>query len=119
LKNPQTAFTEDSMKPITAIHLVTVAALAMLSLAAARPARAEPSAVHPPELDMPDATHGKVGITHKSLLKSDVPGNPGQEVIVWDTQREIRVLTVGWSRISFHSNRATLAIGGVSARRAG
>ena len=70
LKNPQTAFTGNSMKP--AIHLVTVAALAMLSLATARPARAQQGAVHPPELDMPDATHGKVGITHKSLLKSDV-----------------------------------------------
>jgi hypothetical protein len=78
LKNPQTAFTENSMKPMTAIHLVTVAALAILSLAAARPARAQQGAIHPPELDMPDATHGKIGITHKSLLKSDVR-NGGDE----------------------------------------
>jgi len=48
------------MKPMTAIHLVTVAALAILSLAAERPARAEQGAIHPPELDMPDATHGKL-----------------------------------------------------------
>jgi hypothetical protein len=69
LKNPQTEFTENSMKPTTAIHLVTVAALAILTLAAARPARAQQGAIHPPELDMPDATRGKIGITHKSLLK--------------------------------------------------
>ena len=76
---------------MTAIHLVTVAALAILSLAAARPARAQQGAI-PPELDMPDATHGKTGITHKSLLKSDVPGNPGQEVIVWDTEYAPRAI---------------------------
>jgi quercetin dioxygenase-like cupin family protein len=90
LKNPQTAFTENSMK--LAVHLVTVAALAILSLAAARPARAQQGAIHPPELDMPDATHGKTGITHKSLLKSDVPGNSGQEVIVWDTEYAPRAI---------------------------
>ena len=90
LKSPQTAFTENSMKPMTAI--LTVAALAILGLAVARPARAEQGAVHPPELDMPDATHGKIGITHKSLLKSDVPGNSGQEVIVWDTEYAPRAI---------------------------
>ena len=41
---------------------------------------------------MPDATHGKVGITHRSSLKSDVPGNPGQEVIVWDTEYAPRAI---------------------------
>jgi quercetin dioxygenase-like cupin family protein len=92
LKSAQTAFTENAMKPMTAIHLVTVAALAILSLAAERPARAQQGAVHLPELDMPDATHGKIGITHKSLLKSDVPGNLGQEVIVWDTQYAPRAI---------------------------
>ena len=83
---------ENSMKPMTAIHFATVAALAILTLAAARPARAQQGAIHPPELDMPDATHGKTGITHKSLLKSDVPGNPGQEVIVWDTEYAPRAI---------------------------
>jgi quercetin dioxygenase-like cupin family protein len=92
LKNPQTTFTENAMKRMTAIHLVTVAALAILTLATATPARAQQGAVHPPELDMPDATHGKIGITHKSLLKSDVPGNSGQEVIVWDTEYAPRAI---------------------------
>jgi quercetin dioxygenase-like cupin family protein len=92
LKTPQTAFTENAMKPMTAMHCATVAALAMLSLAAATPAPAQQGAIHPPELDMPDATHGKIGITHKSLLKSDVPGNPGQEVMVWDTQYAPRAI---------------------------
>jgi quercetin dioxygenase-like cupin family protein len=90
LQTPRTAFTENAMKQ--AIHLVTVAALAMLSLAAGTPARAQQGAVHPPELDIPDATHGKIGITHKSLLKSDVSGNPGQEVIVWDTEYAPRAI---------------------------
>ena len=78
------------MKPMTAKHCATIAALAMLSLAAATPAPAQQGAIHP--LDMPDATHGKIGITHKSLLKSDVPGNPGQEVIVWDTEYAPRAI---------------------------
>src|SRR5580700_576490 len=78
------------MKSMTAIHSVTVAALAILTLTAARPARAQQGAIDP--LDMPDATHGKIGITHKSLLKSDVPGNSGQEVIVWDTQYAPRAI---------------------------
>src|ERR1700726_3450528 len=88
LKSPQTAFTENAMKQ--AIHFATVAVVAILTLAAARPARAQQGAVHP--LDMPDATHGKVGITHKSLLKSDVPGNSKQEVIVWDTEYAPRAI---------------------------
>jgi quercetin dioxygenase-like cupin family protein len=80
------------MKPMTAIHFATVAALAILTLAAARPARTQQGTIHSPELDMPDATHGKVGITHKSLLNSDVPGNPGQDVMVWDTEYAPRAI---------------------------
>jgi len=70
----------------TAIRFVLIAAVAIPSLTAEKPARAQQSTVRPPDLDMPDATHGKVGITHKSLLKSDIPGTSGQEVIVWDTE---------------------------------
>jgi quercetin dioxygenase-like cupin family protein len=92
LKTPKTAFTENSMKPMPAIRFATVAALAILSLAAGEPARAQQDAVHPPELDMPDATHGKIGITHRSLLNSDVPGNSGQEVVVWDTEYAPRAI---------------------------
>jgi quercetin dioxygenase-like cupin family protein len=63
-----------------------IAAVAIASLAAGKPTRAEPNAGRPPDVDMPDAAHGKVGITHKSLLKRDIPGTSGQEVIVWDTE---------------------------------
>jgi quercetin dioxygenase-like cupin family protein len=38
-----------------------------------------------PHHDMPDATRGKQGIEHRALLKNDVDGVPGKEVIVWDT----------------------------------
>jgi quercetin dioxygenase-like cupin family protein len=62
-----------------AIRCIIIAAVAILSLAAGNPTRAA-------GLDMPDATHGKVGITHKNLLKRDIPGTSGQEVIVWDTE---------------------------------
>jgi quercetin dioxygenase-like cupin family protein len=78
------------MKHMTAIHFVTIAALAILSLAAATPALAEQG--HAPGLDVPDATHGKVGITHKKLLRSDLPGTVGQEVIVWDTEYAPRAI---------------------------
>jgi quercetin dioxygenase-like cupin family protein len=69
-----------------AIRCVIIAAVAIASLAAGKPTRAGPNAGRPPDVDMPDAAHGKVGITHKSLLKRDVPGTSGQEVIVWDTE---------------------------------
>src|ERR1700722_5915917 len=79
------------MKHKRAIHFSTVAALATLSLAisglaATSSIRAQQIAIHPPDLAMPDATHGKVGITHKSLLNSDIPGASGQEITVWDTE---------------------------------
>jgi quercetin dioxygenase-like cupin family protein len=69
-----------------AFSFVIIAAVAIASLAAGKAIRAEPNASRPPDLDMPDAAHGKVGITHKSLLKRDIPGTSGQEVIVWDTE---------------------------------
>jgi quercetin dioxygenase-like cupin family protein len=70
----------------TAIRFVIIAAVAIASFAAGKPTRAGPNASRPPDVDMPDAAHGKVGITHKSLLKRDIPGTSGQEVIVWDTE---------------------------------
>jgi quercetin dioxygenase-like cupin family protein len=71
------------MKHTTAIRFATLATLALFSLG---PTRAQQATIHPPDLAMPDATHGKVGITHKSLLKTDIPGTSGQEVVVWDTE---------------------------------
>ena len=41
---------------------------------------------------MPDATRGKQGITHTALLKSDLAGVSGQEVIVWDTEYAPRAI---------------------------
>jgi quercetin dioxygenase-like cupin family protein len=70
----------------TTIRFAAVAAIAVLSLADGKSIRAEQGTVAAPGLDMPDATHGKVGITHKSLLKSDISGTSGQEVNVWDTE---------------------------------
>jgi quercetin dioxygenase-like cupin family protein len=69
-----------------AIRCVIIAAVAIAGLAAGKPTRAGPNAGPSPDADMPDAGHGKVGITHKSLLKRDIPGTSGQEVIVWDTE---------------------------------
>jgi quercetin dioxygenase-like cupin family protein len=86
----EAANAENAMKHMTTIHFVTIAALAILSLG--RPVRAEQGLVHAPDSDVPDATHGKVGITHKSLLKSDLSGTVGQEVIVWDTQYAPRAI---------------------------
>jgi quercetin dioxygenase-like cupin family protein len=45
-----------------------------------------------PLSDMPDPTHGKHGITHKALLRTDVAGVTGQEVIVWDTEYAPRAI---------------------------
>ena len=70
----------------TASRCVIIAAVAIATLAAGKPTRAEPNASRPPDVDMPDTAHGKAGITHKSLLKRDIPGTSGQEVIVWDTE---------------------------------
>ena len=62
-------------------------ATAALSLATARG-----SAQHVPHLDMPDVTRGKDGITHKALLRSDIAGAAGREVIVWDTEYAPRAI---------------------------
>ena len=45
-----------------------------------------------PHLDMPDASRGKEGITHKALLRNDLTGVAGQEVIVWDTEYAPRAI---------------------------
>ena len=42
--------------------------------------------------DMPDATRGKQGITHKALLRTDLAKVAGQEVIVWDTEYAPRAI---------------------------
>lgn len=73
------------MKYRKATRFLTITLLAILSLAAGA-VRAEQGLAHAPDLDMPDATRGKVGITHKSLLKQELPGTSGQEVVVWDTE---------------------------------
>jgi quercetin dioxygenase-like cupin family protein len=69
-----------------ASRCVIIAAVAIATLAAGKPTRAESNASRQPDVDMPDTAHGKAGITHKSLLKRDIPGTSGQEVIVWDTE---------------------------------
>src|SRR5262249_55037469 len=65
--------------------------VAAVTLAAATTNRAE-QIMTPPHPDMPDASRGKQGITHKALLKSDVAGASGQEVIVWDTEYAPRAI---------------------------
>lgn len=45
-----------------------------------------------PHHDMPDASKGKQGITHKALLRTEVPDSNGQEVIVWDTEYAPRAI---------------------------
>jgi quercetin dioxygenase-like cupin family protein len=53
---------------------------------------AQQSTPPPPLSDMPDPAHGKHGITHKALLRTDVAGVSGQEVIVWDTEYAPRAI---------------------------
>jgi quercetin dioxygenase-like cupin family protein len=53
---------------------------------------AEDNAIHTADHDMPDATRGKQGITHAALLKTDLAGPSGQEVIVWDTEYAHRAI---------------------------
>ena len=73
------------------IIVLAIAAVTMASLAAATSTWAE-QAMTAPHPDMPDASHGKQGITHKALLKRDVDGVAGQEVIVWDTEYAPRAI---------------------------
>ena len=83
------------MKCRKAIHVVAITAMAIVGFAGEL-GRAQQAAVHAagvaPDPDMPDATHGKVGITHKSLLTSEIPGAAGQEVMVWDTEYAPRAI---------------------------
>jgi quercetin dioxygenase-like cupin family protein len=51
------------------------------------------SAQHPVnDADMPDATRRKQGTAHKALLRTDLAGVSGQEVIVWDTEYSPRAI---------------------------
>jgi hypothetical protein len=50
-----------------------IAAISALPLVAEHPSQAQPKMKHAID-DMPDATLGKQGVTHKSLLKSDIDG---------------------------------------------
>jgi quercetin dioxygenase-like cupin family protein len=83
-----------------------MAAVTTLGLAAAgKSSRAPHPMTNQTDPDMPDATRGKQGVTHKSLLKSDIDGVSGQEVIVWDTEyapRAINPRHYHRAAISFH-----------------
>jgi len=67
--------------------VITAALAAMMTLAVRNMSWAQSS-----QAAMPDATHGKVGITHKALLRTDLAGSNGQEVIVWDTEYAPRAI---------------------------
>src|SRR5882724_1607087 len=69
-----------------------MASVAALSLIPESPGQTVQIRIQPPHPDMPDATHGELGITHKSLLRSDLAGIIGQEVIVWDTEYAPRAI---------------------------
>jgi quercetin dioxygenase-like cupin family protein len=79
------------LKHRTAVLSLTLAVIATLSLTAGKPSGAQ-QIVTAPHPDMPDATRGKQGIKHTSLLRSDLTGATGQEVIVWDTEYEPRAI---------------------------
>jgi len=64
----------------------------ILALTCALPARSEQTAPSPGGLDMPDASRGKQGISHTALLRSDIAGVGGREVIVWDTEYAPRAI---------------------------
>jgi quercetin dioxygenase-like cupin family protein len=70
--------------------LVAVVGVAALTLVVAGLAQQNPT--FPPHPGMPDATHGKQGITHKALLQTDIAGVAGREVIVWDTEYAPRAI---------------------------
>ena len=65
--------------------IAAIAAIAILN--SAEPGRAQQ--IIP---DMPDATRGKQGIAHTSLLRRDIAGAPAREVIVWDTEYAPRAI---------------------------
>lgn len=68
------------------------AAVTTLGLAAGKPSQAQQAQTRTSPLDMPDATHGKQGITHKSLLRTELDGVSGQEVMVWETEYAPRAI---------------------------
>jgi quercetin dioxygenase-like cupin family protein len=72
--------------------LAGMAAISTVVLVAEHPSRAQPKMTYAIDPDMPDATRGKQGVTHKSLLKSDIEGAAAQEVIVWDTEYAPRAI---------------------------
>lgn len=59
---------------------------------AASQGSAQQAVTQPPHPDMPDATHGKQGITHKAILKTELPGAAEREVIVWETEYAPRAI---------------------------
>jgi quercetin dioxygenase-like cupin family protein len=72
--------------------LAAMAAISTLVLVAERPSQAQSKMTYATDVDMPDATRGKQGVTHRSLLKSDLDGTSAQEVIVWDTEYAPRAI---------------------------
>jgi quercetin dioxygenase-like cupin family protein len=76
----------------TAVLFFAIAAVTALSPVAESPGQTDQITIQPPHPDMPDATHGKLGITHKRLLRSDLAEITGQEVIVWDTEYAPRAI---------------------------
>ena len=72
------------MKQIVVLRslIVAVAFGAAMAIALAE-------SIHP---DMPDASHGKHGITHKQLLRNDLADASDKEVIVWDTEYAPRAI---------------------------
>jgi quercetin dioxygenase-like cupin family protein len=71
----------------TAALCATIAAVFTLTLGGTTASRAQQTTSQPSlfDADMPDASRGKQGITHTSLLRSDLANAGGKEVIVWDT----------------------------------
>jgi quercetin dioxygenase-like cupin family protein len=88
----QSARGENPLNHRTAVLLFAIAAVTALSLVAESPGQTDQITIQPPHSDMPDARHGKLGITHKGLLRSDLAGIAGQEVIVWDTEYAPRAI---------------------------
>jgi quercetin dioxygenase-like cupin family protein len=85
--------------------LVGIAAISMFLLAAEHLSGAQPKMTYATDPGMPDATQGKHGVTHKSLLKSDLEGAAAQEVIVWDTEYAPRAINPSHyhpAAITFH-----------------
>jgi quercetin dioxygenase-like cupin family protein len=78
------------LKQMSAV-VFTIGALASIAFAIGQPGHAQQLTTSPP-MDMPDDTHGKQGITHTGLLRTDLSGVSNQEVIVWDTEYAPRAI---------------------------